>query len=162
VDCAIVGIGHNFEANALTTVLLKSMRVERVISRAANEMQARILSRIGADGVVRPEDESAERWSRKLLTPYVIDHVSLAEGYALIQMPVPSGWERKTLSELELRKKHNVTVVAIKRLVESASASGADTFVERVVDLPQPTSTLEARDTLVLAGFEEDLQKLPR
>ena len=61
VDCAVVGMGHNFESNALATVLLKSMRVKRVISRAGNDMQAQILKRIGADSVVSPEDESADR-----------------------------------------------------------------------------------------------------
>lgn len=162
VDCAVVGIGHNFEANALTTVLLKSLRVERVISRAANDMQARILSRIGADAVVRPEDEAADRWARRLLAPYVIDHVALAEGYALVQLPVPADWQNKTLAELELRRKHKVTVVAIKRRIETASETGVDSFVERVVDVPQPSSRLEPHDTLVIAGFDADLEKLPR
>ena len=59
VDCAVVGIGQDFEANALTTALLKSLGVARVVSRAGNQMQAEILTRIGADGVVKPEDESA-------------------------------------------------------------------------------------------------------
>ena len=49
VDCAIVGIGHDFEANALTTALLKSLRIQKVISRAGSDMQAQILQRIGAD-----------------------------------------------------------------------------------------------------------------
>ncbi|MEM9082604.1 MAG: TrkA family potassium uptake protein [Planctomycetota bacterium] len=162
VGTAIVGIGHNFEAAALTTVLLKSLRVERVITRAGNAMQARILSRIGADGVVSPEDESADRWSHRLLTPFTIDHVELGEGYALVQIAVPSAWTEKTLAELDLRKQHQVTVVAIKRQIETASPSGADTFDEIVVDVPLPTSRLGRDDTLVLAGFDRDLEKLPR
>ncbi len=162
VDTAIVGIGHNFEANALATVLLKSMRVKRVISRAGNRMQARILSRIGADAVVSPEDESADRWSHRLLAPFLIDHVELGEGYALVQMAAPRGWHGKTLAELDLRRKYNVTIVAIKRKVESATATGADSYEERVVDVPQPKSRLGADDTLIVAGFDADLEKLPR
>ena len=162
VDCAIVGIGHNFEANALATVLLKSLRVKRVISRAGNNMQARILSRIGADGVVSPEDESADRWSHRLLTPHMIDHVELGQGYALVQINVPTGWRGKTLSELALRRKHNVTVVSIKRRIESASETGVDLYEDRVVDLPQPNSRLGKDDILIIAGFDDDLEKLPR
>jgi len=162
VDCAIVGIGHNFEANALTTVLLKSLRIERVISRAGNEMQAAILARIGADAVVKPEDEAADRWAHRLLAPFMIDHVELGRGYALVQMPVPGAWRGKTLAELDLRRKHKVTIVAIKRRVESASETGADTYDEMVVDVPMPASQLDETDTLVIAGFDRDLEQLPR
>ncbi len=162
VDCAVVGIGHNFEANALATVLLKSMRVKRVVSRAGNDMQAQILKRIGADSVVSPEDEAADRWSNRLLSPFVIDHVELAENYALVQIPVPEEWQGRTLAELDLRRKHTITVVAIRRRVVSSSETGADTFEERVVDVPLPTSRLGRDDTLVIAGFDADLEKLPR
>jgi trk system potassium uptake protein TrkA len=162
VDCAVVGIGHDFEANALATVLLKSLRVKRVISRAGSAMQARILSRIGADAVVSPEDESADRWSYRLLAPFLIDHVELGHGYALVQMAAPEEWHGKTLADLELRRRYSVTVVAIKRRVETASPTGADTYEERVVDVPMPTSRIGGTDTLVLAGFEEDLERLPR
>lgn len=162
VDCAVVGIGHNFEANALTTVLLKSMRVKRVISRAGNDMQAQILRRIGADSVVSPEDEAADRWSNRLLSPYLIDHVELAEGYALVQVPVPEAWQNKTLAELDLRRKHNVTVVAIRKRVVTSSESGADSYEERILDVPMPTSRLGRDDTLVIAGFDDDLERLSR
>jgi len=162
VDCAVVGIGHNFEANALTTALLKSLRVKRVISRAANQMQAKILSRIGADSVVSPEDESADRWSHRLLSPFMIDHVELGEGYALVQMATPGDWKGKTLAELDLRKRFNVTIVAIKRRVEGSAPSGVDTADTRVVDVPLPTSRLGSDDTIVIAGYDTDLERLPR
>ncbi len=161
VDCAVVGIGHNFEANALTTALLKSLRVKRVISRAANPMQAKILARIGADGVVSPEDESADRWEHRLLSPFMLDHVELGEGYALIQMGVPKDWRGKTLAELDLRREHSVTIVAIKRRVESSAPSGVDTTDARVVDIPLPTSRLGSEDTIIIAGFDKDLARLP-
>jgi len=162
VDTAIVGMGHNFEASALTTVVLKGLRIRRVISRASNPIQGRILSRIGADSIVSPEDESADRWSHRLLAPFTIDHVELARDYALVQIPTPEPWHNKDLATLQLRKNHNVTVVAIKRRVTSSSPSGADTFDEHIVDVPKPSSVLEPDDTLVLAGFESDLKALPR
>jgi trk system potassium uptake protein TrkA len=162
VGCAVVGIGHDFEANTLTTVLLKALRVRRVVSRAGSDMQAQILRRIGADAVVSPEDEAADRWSNRLLAPFVIDHVELAEGYALIQMPVPEPWQGRTLAELELRKRHSVTVVAIRRRLPVTTETGEDAYTERIMDVPAPTSRLGRDDTLMLAGFETDLEKLPR
>lgn len=161
VDTAVVGIGHDFEANALATVILKTLRIKKVVSRAGNDMQARILSRIGADGVVNPEDESADRWSHRLLTPFIIEHVELGQGYALVQLPTPEPWRGKRLADLDLRTKQNVTIVAIKRRAPSATPTGAEEVEERVVDLPQPDSRLNPDDILVIAGFERALKKLP-
>lgn len=162
VDTAVVGIGHNFEANALTTALLKSLRVKRVVSRAANVTQARILTRIGADGVVSPEDESADRWSHRLLSPFLIDHVELGEGYALVQLPVPTDWVDKPLLELDLRKRYKVTVVAIKRRVQGSGPAGVDASDARVVVVPLPSTRMLADDTVILAGYDKDLERLPR
>lgn len=159
VDCAVVGIGQDFEANALATALLKSLGVERVVSRAGNQMQAEILTRIGADGVVKPEDESAERWTHRLLAPTTIDHIELGDGYALIQRMTPKQWVGKALSELELRKEYRVTIVAIRRAVASHNAK--DGRPERVVEVPMPASRLGVNDILVIAGFDRDLENLP-
>lgn len=162
VDCAVVGMGHDFEANALATVLLKSMRVRRVISRAGNDMQAAILRRIGADSVVSPEDEAADRWSHRLLAPFLIDHVELAEDYALVQLAAPEAWLGKSLAELDLRRRHNITVVAIRRRAPVSGEHGEEASEERVVDVPLPTSRIGPGDTLVIAGFNKDVEKLPR
>ncbi len=162
VGTAIVGIGRDFEVTAMATALLKSLRVKRVIARAGNAMQARILARIGADAVVSPEDETADRWAHKLLMPFIIDHVELGDGYAIAQVPAPALWRGRTLAELDLRNKHKVTIVAIKRRVASSTPTGAEDFEARVIDLPQPASRIEADDTLVLAGFDKDIEKLPR
>jgi len=159
VDCAVVGIGHDFEAAALSTVILKRLGLSRVISRAGNDMQAQILRSIGADGVVQPEDESAERWSNRLLAPFIIDHVELGEGYGLVQMKAPKAWTDTPLADINVRNSHNVTIVAIKRLRNGEEGAAAQ---DRTVILPQPDSKLRESDTLVIAGFDKDLKRLPR
>lgn len=161
VDVAVVAIGQDFEANALTTSLLKQINVKRVISRAANRTQASILSRIGADIVVNPEDEAADRWAHRLLAPHLIEHIELAAGYGLVQMATPSTWVNRTLQELDVRRKHHVNIVAIKRRVAVALETGEEGFEELVVDLPMPTSRLRSDDILVIAGRDEDLEDLP-
>jgi trk system potassium uptake protein TrkA len=159
VDSAIVGIGHDFEAAALSTVLLKRLGLKRVISRAGNDMQAQILRSIGADGIVQPEDESADRWGNRLLAPFIIDHVELGEGYGLVRMKAPAAWTDRPLAEINVRNKHNVTIVAIKRLRAANESGGPE---DREVILPQPDSKLRETDTLVIAGFDKDLKRLPR
>lgn len=165
VDCAVVGIGADFEANALTTALLKSLGVKRVIARAATRTQARILSRIGADGVVSPEEESADRWANKLLAPFLLDRVEIGDGYVVAQVRTPAPWSGKTLAELDLRRAHNITMVAIRRKARpdgsARTTDASDEQRDRVVELPQPTSRLQPDDLLVVAGFDEELKRLP-
>ena len=160
VDVAVVGIGHNFEANVLTTVMLKSLGIKKVVSRAANRMQGEILSRVGADAVVNPEDEAADRWAHLLLSPFIVEHVELAEGFGLVQMPTPRSWVGKKLRELDLRRDHKVNVVAIKRTVAMPTATGEVEYGERVMDFPMPESELKAEDLLVIAGKDTDLRRL--
>lgn len=162
MDAAIVCIGHNFEANALATVVLKHIGVKSVISRAANRIQARILTRIGADAVVNPEDEAADRWSHRLLAPHMIDHIELAGGYGLIQMKTPKSWVDKTLAELEIRPTYNVNIVVVKRHVASTEDGGSDEeYADVQVEVPMPNTKLAADDILVIAGADDDLEDLP-
>jgi len=162
VDVAVIAMGEDFEAVCLITALLKSMKVKKVVARARTEMQTQILTRIGADGVISPEDEAADRWSHRLLAPFIIEHVELARGYALVQLPAPQAWAGRTLAELDLRARHNVTVVAIKRRAPSLTQAGAEVYEDSLVDLPQPDSVVGEEDVLVLAGFDRDIEKLPR
>ena len=142
IDVAIVCIGEDFESNALTTATLKSLGVPLVISRASTEIQRRILARIGADRVVLPEEE-------------------LAEGHSLIQIRAPAMWHGRTLGEIDLRRKHEVNLVAIKRPVKARGPDGAEKIVEQVMDLPMAHTVIREDDVLVLVGATESLANLP-
>lgn len=161
IDVAIVGIGQDFEANALATVTLKQLGVRKVISRAASEMRGRILTRIGADDVVYPEDESADRWSHRLMSPHVIQQIELAPGHSLAQIKTPKPWIGKSLMELGLRAKYMINVVAIKRPVAGTTETGGETFNQHVIDVPLPGSILQLDDVLIIVGQDEDIQQLP-
>jgi len=117
VDIAMVGIGVDFEAAALTTAVLKRIGVKRVIARATTNTRGQILTAIGADEIVNPEKEAAERWKSRLLAPAIIDRSVLAEGHSLAQIEAPPSWTGKTLLELNVGQKYKVLVVAIRRTV---------------------------------------------
>jgi trk system potassium uptake protein TrkA len=104
VDVAVVGIGSNFEANLLTTTILKELGAPRVISRATTDRRARILSRIGADSVANPELESAERWRSRLLAPRIMERIELEEGYSMTRLAAPESFFGKSLVELDVRR----------------------------------------------------------
>ena len=161
VDTAVVAIGEDFEANALATATLKELGVRYVISRASTSIQRRILDRIGADQVIFPEEEMAVRLAGHLANPQIIDHVELSEGHSLVQIRAPAVWFDRTLSEIDLRKKHEVNLVAIKRPVKRQDSSGGEVVEEQVLDLPMPHTTIREGDVLVLVGTTESLAALP-
>ena len=155
VDVAIVGIGTSFESSALTTVILKQLGVERVISRATSSVRADILSRIGADSVINPEQESAERWSSRLLAPAILERFALAPGYSLVQMAAPENFHGKTLQQLDVAKKYKVLVVAIRRTAQEDQD-------QEVISAPGPDSTIQTDDVLVMIGSDDAIQDFPK
>jgi len=179
VDAAIVSIGEDFEANVLATTTLKAMGVPQVISRASTVTQRRILRRVGADEVILPEEEVADRLARQLVNPNIVEHLSLSEGHSLVQIRAPKAWHDKTLGEIDLRRKYEVNLVAIRRPVEptgkgarKAAKEARKTAVaeeeaeeveppEQVLDLPMAHTVIREGDILVLVGATDTLQNLP-
>ncbi len=160
VDVAVVGIGTNFEDNALVTTILKQMDVPRVISRAATDVRGQILSRIGADDLVNPEEESAERWRNRLLAPAVIERIELAEDYSMVQIAAPESFHNKTLGQLDVRRNFKVNVVAVRKTVEERTG-GVKKTRQILVSVPMADTVIEPGDVLILIGSDEAMQKFP-
>ncbi len=172
-DAVVVGIGQDFEAVVLCTVTLKAMGVPRVIARAANATSARVLERVGADRVVMPEDESADRWAYQLIGPDVLNRIEFHEGHAIVEWPVPPSWVGQSLAQLDVRAKLGLHVVAIRRAGPAPEAPEAkpqrgarpaqeDASKGPRITLPGPQEPLHAGDVLILMGREEDITRLPR
>ncbi len=167
VDCAVVGIGTDFEAAVLTVTLLKKLGVPRVVARAGSGTRGRILKQVGADDVVFPEYESAQRWSNQLMMPHFEEFFELDAEHSLVQVPAPASFVGKTLRKLELRAKYRLNVVAIRR--PSGSPAPADEAQPEPDRKPQsewmsaadPDEPLQDGDILVLIGANADLDKLP-
>ncbi len=154
VDAAIIGIGNDFEATTLATVLLKQMGVRRVIARAASQISARVLARVGADEVVNPEDESADRWAHRLLNPQFLNQIEFHEGHSIVEIGAPRAWVGQSLAELDLRNRLRLHVVALRR--KPVGGEGQER-----IELPTPQDPLRASDVLVLMGKDADLARLP-
>jgi len=157
VDVAIVGIGSSFEANLLTTVVLKQLGVPRVISRATTETRGRILLQIGADDTANPELESAARWRSRLMAPAIIERHDLGEGYSLTQLAAPEVFFNKTLEELDVRKKHRITVAAMAGSEQEGADNRQHTLLIKV---PMPESRIEPGDILLVIGSDEAVEAL--
>lgn len=114
-DVVIVAMAENLEGSVLATMLLKQAGVPTVIVKCADEMHRRILSKIGADRVVLPESESGTRLAKNLLSSGFIDIIELSKDVSMIELNVKKDWIGKSLVDLNLRKKHSINVVAIRK-----------------------------------------------
>jgi trk system potassium uptake protein TrkA len=165
VDAAIVGIGEDFESSALTVATLKGLGVPQIFARARTEIQAKILSEVGADAIVSPERESALRWAHRLMLPNLEQYVELGEGHSLIYTAVPTAFCHKSLLELHLRKRYGVNLVAIKRPAGKALAAPAEGEpsppAPSIIAVPTADTTLLPGDVLILVGSNEALSRLP-
>jgi trk system potassium uptake protein len=159
VDVAVVGIGQDFESNILTTVILKSMGVKYVCARAEQETHGRILSRIGADEIIFPEDESAHRWAFKLLAPQISERLEFAEGLSLAKYAAAASFVGKTLRQLDLRNKYHVNLIGVRHMSETMADT--DPHSRQIINMPLPDTIIQTGDILWLVGRDEDLTVLP-
>ena len=114
-DCGIVAIGDNLGASVLATMNLKELGVSYVVSKASDETHKQVLAKLGADRVVIPEKENANRLAKSLSSTNVLDYIELSDDYGIIDTPAPEKWDGKSLIELNVRAKLGVNILAIKR-----------------------------------------------
>ncbi len=147
VDVVIIAMANNLEASVMAVTLCKEIGVETVIAKCANEMHRKILTRVGADRVVFPENESGIRLAKNLLSSGFVDMVSLAKNVAVVELSVKPEWTGKNLIELNLRKKYSINVVAIRH---------GDTVT---VDI-DPHEPLSSKHKLIVIANTDKLAKL--
>ncbi len=147
VDVVIVAMASNLEASVMAVTLCKELGVKTVIAKCANEMHQKILTRVGADKVVFPENESGIRLAKNLLSSGFVDMIALSEDVSVVELDVRNEWVGHSLIELNLRKKYSINVVAIRK-GEIVS-----------VDI-NPEEKLEQSATLIVIANTEKLAKL--
>lgn len=115
VDVVIIAMANNLEASVMSVILCKEAGVKMVIAKCADEMQGKILCKVGADKVVYPETESGVRLAKNLLSAGIVDIIDLSEDISVIEIPVQEKWVGKTLIELDLRKKYAFNIIAVRK-----------------------------------------------
>lgn len=113
-DCAVVAIGGDLSASVLTVMNLKELGVPYIVCKAHDDTHRRVLEKLGADRVVIPEQENADRLAKSLSSTNVLDYIVLSNEYGIIEVPVPKVWVGKSLKELNVRAKLGINILAIK------------------------------------------------
>src|SRR5690554_2527081 len=156
-DVVLVAIGENQGANIMTTALLKNLKVKRLISRAINPLHEKVLQAIGVNEIVHPEEETAERWTKKLSLSNVVDSFELNDDYSIIEAKVSVDFVGKTIMEVGFRKDFNLLVLTIIKKVEVKSILGKTKSETLIQGVAAADDILDANDILVLYGSRKDL-----
>ena len=114
-DVCIVAIGDNFQSSLETTSLLKELGARFVVSRAARDVHAKFLLRNGADEVVYPERQLATWTAVRYTADHILDYIELNEEYGIFELSVPAEWAGKSVGKLDVRKKMNISIMALKK-----------------------------------------------
>ena len=113
-DLCFVTIGEDFQSSLVVTSLLKEHGARMIVSKAKQKIQADLLRKIGADEIVWPEKETAEKLAVRYNADNIFDYIPLTAEYSINEIPVPVAWLGQSLTELNVRRKHQVTIIAVK------------------------------------------------
>lgn len=161
-DVVLVCIGENEGANILTTALMKKMKVHRLISRSVSPLHETILEAMGVTEIVRPEEETAERWAKKLSTNNVVDSFELTDKYSIVVAEIPGKYDGKTIREVGFSPNHHVIVLTIMKNTSEKNLLGVFRKVSRldIQGVASADTVLKKGDLMVLYGHKNDIQKI--
>lgn len=146
-DCAVVAFSSDVGDSALITLNLKEQGVVRVVSKAGSAVHRKVLEKIGADQVVFPEQEMALRLAHSLSNGDILNFIELSDEYSMVEQKVPQSWAEHSIVELNIRAKHRLTVIGVRRDGGMTISPGRD-FV------------FQNGDCMVVLGRNEDIRGL--
>lgn len=145
-DVCFVTISNDFQSSLETTCLLKELGAQFVVSRAERDGQEKFLLRNGADRVVYPEKQVAKWAAIRYGTNHVLDYLELDEKHSLFEVSIPEQWQGKSIVQLDIRRKFNLTIIGLK-------SDGVMSFMVK------PETILTPDMTLLMVGDEKSFQR---
>ena len=146
LDGAVIAVSENLEAAIMATMISKEMGISYVLVKAMDELQGKILEKVGADSIVYPEIDMGEGVAKKLISTEFIDWIELSPDYSLTEKLLPKQWEGKSLAELRVREKYGINVIGILK----------EDKMDMALD---PSKPLQPDDMLFIIGKNSDLEK---
>lgn len=146
-DVVIVSIGTDLQSSIMATLIVKEMGVKKVVAKAQSELHGKVLKKIGADKVVFPERDMGIRVGHNLTSNSIVDFIELSPDYSILEIEAIPKWYDKSLSELRLRNKFGINVMAIKK-------------GDKIDVSPNPDYKIRKNDVLVAIGSTEDINNI--
>jgi trk system potassium uptake protein TrkA len=148
-DTVVISFGEDLSASTLLTLYLKEMKVKEIIVKVPNEDYKRILLKVGASEAIIPEREMANKVARSIISPNVLEYLPISEDYTIVELAPPTTFIGKSLADLDLRKKYNLQVIAIRDVLDN-----------KMQLVPRASAIIKDSDVMVIIGKEEDIRKV--
>ena len=146
-DCVVVSVGTDVGSSALITMRLKEAGVPKVVCKAMSHIHQRLLEKVGADRVVFPEHEMGIKVAQGLARSNILNYIELSDDYGIVEVDLPTGWQGKSIRELDIRAKYSLNVIGVRR--------GTDVSVS-----PSADYILAANDKLMVLGRDVDIERI--
>ena len=147
-DAAVISTGDDLTASALTALTMRDLGLEEIYVKVVSHEHARLIEKIGVTETIFPERESGIRLGKRISSRTLLNYVQLGPGFSVQEMAVPPSWVGRTLRELELRRRHEISIVAVH-----------DILLDRIIAVPDPDQPLKDSDALLVAGADDSLVK---
>jgi len=148
-DTVVISFGEDLSASTLLTLYLREMKVKEIIVKVPNEDYKRILLKVGASEAIIPEREMANKVARSIISPNVLEYLPISEDYTIVELAPPTAFIGKSLADLDLRKKYNLQVIAIRDVLDN-----------KMQLVPRASAIIKDSDVLVIIGKENDIRKI--
>lgn len=146
-DVCFVCIGTNFQSSLEITSLLKENGARRVVSKAARDIQAKFLLRNGADEVIYPDRDIAQKVATRYSANHVFDYIELNDEYGIYEIPVMEEWVGRSIVDVNFRSRYKMSILGFKREKETQL-------------LPLADHVFEKNEHLMVIGRKEDVHHL--
>lgn len=158
-DAVIIAIGEDVGASIMSTAIFKQLQVKRIIARAINELHETVIRSIGVDEIVHPEEETADRLSKRLEMKGVMDSLEISDEYNIVEVKVPKRYYGMKVSEADIRKEFYLNILTVIKMEDKTNLLGLKTQEKRVIGVITPDYLLEQGDILLLFGKIKNIQE---
>ncbi len=148
-DVLVISTGDDITASAMTTLTARDLDIQEIYVKVVSFDHARLIEKIGVTETIFPERESGIRLAKRITSTMVLNYVRLGPDFSLQEMAVPAEWVGETLRDLQLPKRHGVSVIALH-----------DVLMDEIQPVPDPDAPLKESDTLLVAGRDENLEEV--
>ena len=146
-DACFVCVNDSFQACLEITDQLKELGAKKVYSKADRDLEAKFLLRCGADAVIYPERDAAERIAVRESSDRIYNFIGLAEGFSMVEIEPPASWVGHSIAQVNLRSRYGLTLVAAKK-------------GEKMHTVIDPSYTFSEGEHVLVLGSLEDIQRV--
>ncbi|MCU0719381.1 MAG: TrkA family potassium uptake protein [Pirellula sp.] len=148
-DAAVVSTGDDITASILASLALQDLKVREIFVKVISTDHARVMERLGVTETVFPERDTATALANKISGNALRNYIALGANFSIQEMGVPQEWLGRSIGELGVRQKYDVTIIAIH-----------DILTDAIVATPGPDYKLKESDTIFVAGNDQSLKRI--